>query len=390
MPIRINTPRWALPLLRPARYKGAHGGRGGGKSHFFAEMVVEEHIMNPHSKTVCIREIQKSLRHSVKALIESKIEALGVSSLFDVQRDLILSKQGKGLIIFQGMQDHTADSIKSLEDFDRAWIEEAQSISARSLSLLRADPPENSIVVQVNLHDNPFASAETWEEYADDRERAKRKQAAGDRNAWADFEHIWHGAYSVLSGAQVLAGCYVVEAFEPFPDWDGPYFGADWGFATDPTVLIKCWLSGKTLYIEREAYGEQVETVDMPQFFDHIEGARQHIIRADNARPEMISHMRRHGFPGIRAADKWPGSVEDGISFLRGLDDIIIHPRCKYTAEEARLWSYKTDRLTGDPLPQLAPGSDHCLDAVRYSLAPIIRGRGSVSVVGGARRKFNR
>ena len=95
----------------------------------------------------------------------------------------------------------------------------------------------------------------------------------------------------------------------------------------------------------------------------------------------MISHMRRHGFPGIRAADKWPGSVEDGISFLRGLDDIIIHPRCKYTAEEARLWSYKTDRLTGDPLPQLAPGSDHCLDAVRYSLAPIIRGRGSVSVV---------
>ena len=99
MPIRINTPRWALPLLNPARYKGAHGGRGGGKSHFFAEMVVEEHIMNPHSKTVCIREIQKSLRHSVKALIESKIEALGVSSLFDVQRDLILSKQGKGLII---------------------------------------------------------------------------------------------------------------------------------------------------------------------------------------------------------------------------------------------------------------------------------------------------
>jgi phage terminase, large subunit len=104
----------------------------------------------------------------------------------------------------------------------------------------------------------------------------------------------------------------------------------------------------------------------------------------------MISHMRRHGFPGIRAADKWPGSVEDGISFLRGLDDIIIHPRCKYTAEEARLWSYKTDRLTGDPLPQLAPGSDHCWDAVRYSLSPIIRGRGGVFVVGGARRKFNR
>ena len=406
--MRIDTPRWALPLLQPARYKGAHGGRGGGKSHFFAEAVVEAHLLDPNSKTVCIREIQKSLRHSVKALIEAKIEKLGVLSHFDIQRDLILNRHGGGLIIFQGMQDHTADSIKSLEDFDRAWIEEAQSISARSLSLLRptirkagseiwaswnpqnetdpidrllrADPPESSIVVRVNLHDNPFASAETWEEYEGDRERAKRKQAAGDRNAWADFEHIWHGEYAVLSGAQVLAGCYVVEAFEPSPDWDGPYFGADWGFATDPTVLIKCWLSGKTLYIEREAYGEQVETVDMPQFFDRIEGARQYIIRADNARPEMISHMRRHGFPGIRAADKWPGSVEDGIRFLRGLDDIIIHPRCKYTAEEARLWSYKTDRLTGDPLPQLAAGSDHCWDACIAHGEEVATHRGSIPI----------
>lgn len=93
--------------------------------------------MDPDSKSVCIREIQKSMRHSVKALIEDKIDRLGVASLFDVQRDLILSRYGKGLITFQGMQDHTAESIKSLEAFDRAWIEEAQSISKRSLMMLR-------------------------------------------------------------------------------------------------------------------------------------------------------------------------------------------------------------------------------------------------------------
>ena len=406
--MRIDTPRWALSLLQPARYKGAHGGRGGGKSHFFAEAIVEAHLLDPNSKTVCIREIQKSLRHSVKALIEAKIEKLGVLSHFDIQRDLILNRHGGGLIIFQGMQDHTADSIKSLEDFDRAWIEEAQTISARSLRLLRPTirkagseiwaswNPENetdpidrllrgegkqpgSIVVEVNLHDNPFASKETWDEYANDRERAKRRQAEGDKNAWTDFEHVWHGKYAVLSAAQVLAGCYRIEAFEPQTLWDGPYFGVDWGFASDPTVMVKCWIDGRTLYIEQEAWGEHVETVDTPALFDRIEGARQHIIRADSARPEMISHLRNHGYPGMRAADKWPGSVEDGIGWLRGMD-IVIHPDCKHAQEEARLWSYKTDRLTGDVLPKLEDRNNHVWDACIAHGEKVATLRGNIPV----------
>ena len=406
--MRIDTPRWALPLLQPARSKGAHGGRGGGKSHFFAEAIVEAHLLDPNSKTVCIREIQKSLRHSVKALIEAKIEKLGVLSHFDIQRDLILNRHGGGLIIFQGMQDHTADSIKSLEDFDRAWIEEAQTISARSLRLLRPTirkagseiwaswNPENetdpidrllrgegkqpgSIVVEVNLHDNPFASKETWDEYANDRERAKRRQAEGDKNAWTDFEHVWHGKYAVLSAAQVLAGCYRIEAFEPQTLWDGPYFGVDWGFASDPTVMVKCWIDGRTLYIEQEAWGEHVETVDTPALFDRIEGARQHIIRADSARPEMISHLRNHGYPGMRAADKWPGSVEDGIGWLRGMD-IVIHPDCKHAQEEARLWSYKTDRLTGDVLPKLEDRNNHVWDACIAHGEKVATLRGNIPV----------
>lgn len=405
--MRIDTPRWAVPLLQPARYKGAHGGRGGGKSHFFAEAIVEAHLLDPNSKTVCIREIQKSLRHSVKALIEAKIEKLGVLSHFDIQRDLILNRYGGGLIIFQGMQDHTADSIKSLEDFDRAWIEEAQTISARSLrllrptirkagseiwaswnpenetdpidQLLRADPPPDSIVVEVNLHDNPFASKETWDEYANDRERAKRRQEAGDKNAWADFEHVWHGKYAVLSAAQVLAGCYRIEAFEPQSDWDGPYFGVDWGFASDPTVMVKCWIDGRTLYVEQEAWGEHVETVDTPALFDRIDGARQHIIRADSARPEMISHLRNHGYPGMRAADKWPGSVEDGIGWLRGME-IVIHPGCKHAQEEARLWSYKTDRLTGDVLPKLEDRNNHVWDACIAHGEKVATLRGNIPV----------
>ena len=135
--LRIQTPAWAEPLLAPARYKGAHGGRGSGKSHFFAELLVEEHVSNQSQRSVCIREVQKSIKMSAKLLIENKIEQLGVGEYFEVQDSIIKSRKGGGMMIFQGMQNHTADSIKSLEGFDRAWIEEAQSVSHRSLELIR-------------------------------------------------------------------------------------------------------------------------------------------------------------------------------------------------------------------------------------------------------------
>lgn len=134
--LKIETPRWSVPLLRPNRIKGAKGGRSSGKSHTFAEMLVEEHIHDKDLQSVCIREIQKSLKFSAKKLIESKIREFGVSHLFEITLTEIRRVDGQGLIIFQGMQDHTADSIKSLEGFDRAWVEEAQSISKRSLELL--------------------------------------------------------------------------------------------------------------------------------------------------------------------------------------------------------------------------------------------------------------
>lgn len=133
--LRIETPRAFVPLLKPARRKGAYGGRGSGKSHHFAEALVERCVEVPGTRVVCVREVQKSLKESAKRLIEDKIEALGVGSMFEVQSDQIKTPGG-GVVIFQGMQDHTAESIKSLEGFTVAWAEEAQTMTARSLELL--------------------------------------------------------------------------------------------------------------------------------------------------------------------------------------------------------------------------------------------------------------
>ncbi len=113
----VETAEAFLPLLTPARYKGAYGGRGSGKSHFFAGLLVEDSLRHPGEnqgeglRSVCIREVQKDLTQSAKLLIEDKLisTGLGEADGFRVYHDKIQTP-GDGLIIFKGMQDYTADS----------------------------------------------------------------------------------------------------------------------------------------------------------------------------------------------------------------------------------------------------------------------------------------
>lgn len=218
----IDTPKVFKPLLQPSRYKGAHGGRGSGKSHFFAERMIEECLAVRSTRAVCIREVQRTLKQSSKRLIEDKLIdfRLGEVDGFKVFNEVI-ETPGDGVIAFQGMQDHNAESIKSLEGFRIAWTEEAQTLAARSLSLLRptireegselwfswnarrkSDPvdmllrgevlPTDAIVLQANWRDNPHFPAVLEQERLD----CLRMQPD-------QYPHIWEGEY-----ASVLVGAY--------------------------------------------------------------------------------------------------------------------------------------------------------------------------------------
>jgi phage terminase large subunit len=385
--LRIETPRVFVPLLKPARYKGAYGGRGSGKSHFFAEMLVETALMTPGLRAVCIREVQRSLEQSVKRLVEDKIEALGLGSLFEIQKYEIKTP-GDGLIIFQGMQNHTSDSIKSLEGYNIAWIEEAQSLSQRSLDLLRptiraegseiwagwnpskgTDPidaffrgdeaPPDSIVVRANWQDNPWFP------------EVLRAEKDWDQRRDADkYAHIWLGEYQRNSEARVFRN-WRVEPFDT-PDKSVFYFGADWGFSIDPTVLVRCYIEGRTLYVDQEAYKVGCEIDRTPQLFDTIPGAKLWPITADSARPETISYVKRNGYPRIKPAAKGANSVQDGIEFLKSYD-IVVHPRCRHTIDELTLYSFKTDPLTGEVTPILEDKKNHVIDALRYAVEGVRR-----------------
>ena len=256
--LKVEVPRALKPLLQPARYLGAHGGRGSAKSHFFAEKAVLRNFSQP-AKGVCIREVQESIKDSVKALIESKIQKFELGSFFDITRDEIRGANGS-LMIFRGMQSYNAENIKSLEGFDWAWVEEAQSLSDVSLRMLRPtirkdfselwfswnprhdsdavdkllrgpNKPMSSVVVEVNWKDNPW--------FPD----VLRNEMEGDYAADPEMaEHVWGGGYEIVSEGSYYARALIdIERdgrIGHFPHKPGALVKTAWDLGVDDYTAI--------------------------------------------------------------------------------------------------------------------------------------------------------
>lgn len=294
----IATPRWALPFLAPSRYKAAYGGRGSGKSHFFAELLVERCILK-RTRAVCIREVQNSLKESVRQLIVDKINSLGVAHMFEVLQDEIRAPHG-GLIIFRGMQSYNAETIKSLEGYDIAFIEEAQTMSATSLRMLRptirapgseiwaawnprhdtdpiddffrgAKPPSNSVIARVNWSDNPFFPDELRQEMEDDRIRDPEMAM-----------HVWDGGYEILTEGAYYA-LMLAEAERDGRIGDFPYDPAlpvitGWDIGVDDYTAI--WFAQEN--------GQQIRFIDY--FETSGEGVEAIVAQA---LPELVEPAKR-------------------------------------------------------------------------------------------------
>lgn len=390
----------------PVRYRAAYGGRGSAKSHSLCSAAVIKAAQKPLRVGV-YREIQKSIRDSAKRLLDDKIAENGLSDFYESTDTEIRGRNGS-LFLFNGLRTNP-DAIKSTEGLDIAIVMEANKVAQRSWDLLiptvrkpgseiwaewnpdqptdpvdmmfrgEAGAPPGSIVRQVNYVDNPFFPDVLRQEAEYDLRRDPER-----------YNHVWLGGYQTNSEARVFRN-WRVEAFETPAD-AVLRFGADWGFAIDPTTLLRLFVVGRTLYIDQEAYKIGCEIDETPALFagecpsNHPEaqrwvnthkhpgvpGALKWTITADSARPETVSYMKRKGFRIIPAI-KGPGSLEDGIEFLRTFD-IVVHPRCVHTIEELTLYSWKTDPLTGEILPVLADKDNHLIDAARYGLEALRRG----------------
>ena len=374
-------------LFIPSRYKIFYGGRGGVKSWSFARVLLLKAATIP-LRILCAREFQSSIKESVHQLLCDQIRLMGLSDYYPNPKENRIESLVRSEFIFAGLKKEIG-KVKSMEGIDICWVEEAEKVSENSWTVLIptirkegseiwvsfnpheetdptykrfvVNPPPGAIVRETGWRDNPWLPKELQAE--------KDYLARVDKDA---YDHVWGGQIMKRSIAQVMHGKCILEDFVPGSDWSGPYFGADWGFASDPATLLKIWIHQKRLYVEHEFWGIGVEIDELPKKFEQIPGAKEHVIRADSARPETISYIKRNGFPLIKATSKWPGSVEDGVAFLRAFEKIVIHPRCIHTDEESRTYRHKVDPLTGDVMPEIIDKNNHCWDPIRYALDPLI------------------
>ena len=386
----LDLPQVFKDLYRPCRYKVYHGGRGSGKSWSIAGVLIY-FAARVKIRVLCTREIQGSIADSVHRLLGDCIDRMGYGDYFHVTANTITSVTGSEFL-FKGLR-HNVREIKSTEGVDICWVEEAQAVSAQSWEVLIptvrktgseiwvsfnpenesdptysrfvVNPPDESIVKQVSWRDNPW--------FPDELDKERRYLARVDPAA---YQHVWEGECRSNSDAQILKGKYIIEPFTPADTWDGPYFGADWGFSQDPTTLVKLWINGNVLHVEHEAYAVGCDIDRTAALFDTVPGAKTRTIYGDSSRPETISYLQRHGYPNVMPVEKWSGSVEDGIAFLRQFERIVIHPRGTHVATEARTYRYKVDRLTSAVLTDIVDADNHCIDAIRYGLQLMIRSRG--------------
>lgn len=393
---RIDLPPKMVELFDgPARYRIAYGGRGSGKTVGFATMsAVDGYRLGMGGVSgilLCGREFMNSLDESSMEEVKAAISAHPfLTDYYEIGERYIRSRDRRIEYAFAGLR-HNLDSIKSKARILRAWVDEAESVSESAWRKLtptvrepgseiwvsynpespesathrrfRDDPPADCKSIEINWRDNPwFPGVLNLERIDDQRKRADV------------YDHIWEGGFLTITDAQIFSGAYEVDEFEPLPTWDGPYQGLDFGFAQDPTAAVRCYIHDRVLYIRNEAGRTKLELDDTAQFIDdRIPDFSRYATRGDSARPESISYLRRNGIPSIVSVDKWKGSVEDGIEFMRSFDRIVIHPDCPNTAREFRLYSYKVDRLSGDILPVIVDEHNHYMDAIRYALAPLIR-----------------
>lgn len=378
-------------FMEAAPYKVAYGGRGSGKSYQFAIMAVLA-MMQRRVRILCVREFQNSLSDSVHATLVEIIEGLGLAAYFTITDNSIKSRTGSECV-FKGIRKDPG-GIKSFHGADICWVEEAQSVTEKSWDMLLPtirkegaeiwvtfnpdavddptyrrwvlSPPPGAIVEKINFTDNRHCS----QLLKDQAEHCRRTD-------YDKFMHVWEGHPKSASDAQIFKGKFISEGFET-PSDALLMFGVDWGYDPDPSAGVRCFIKDRKLFIDYEVYRCKVEIIDMPGFLGGLPDIARWPAYADTSANAIISHCQRHGLPKMLPVRKGSGSIEEGISFIKGFDKVVIHPRCKNVYDEFKLYSNKVDGR-GSPLPEPEDKHNHAIDALRYALSPHITGKGGMS-----------
>lgn len=391
------------PLISPFRYQMFWGGRGSAKSWNCTEgLILWSDIIS--DRFLLCREIQNSIADSCHSLMEAHIENLNLQKRFLVTKTSIKNRATGSEFIYKGLRTNI-NSVKSLNGIGFCFVEEGQAVSAPSWKILLptirkngsriiiACNPEdedgfmyqrwikkpciNTASVEVNYMHNPYFPKELEDErlYALMLVETAPNEDARIQ-AQADYDWIWLGQPKRITASQVIRRVEIKEFEAP---WNAEFFfGLDFGFAQDPNALIRCFEKDeglyKDLYIDYESVG-RVELDELPQLLNIVPKVKDYPIYCDAARPETVSYLKNAGYH-TSSAEKWQGSVEDGIAHLNQYRRIYVHPRCKTVIQETRDYKYKVDKISNEVLPILVDAHNHTWDSTRYALWTKIKKKG--------------
>lgn len=395
----IQLPPKLLPLFAIPRgelsYRCSHGGRGSGKSFNFALMAAIWGYAEP-LRILCTRELQVSIKESFHAELKNAIASIPwLEAAYDVGVDYIRGKNGTEFI-FRGLR-HNMGSVKSTAQIDLCIVEEAEDVPEESwvdlLPTIRAPKSEtwviwnskkegspvdfrfiqnkltDSMVVEMNYSDNPWFPEKLDKQRLDDKRIMEPEK----------YAHIWLGAYYKQTAANIFrpyspttrVGWESVDVTPKRPENVSLRRGLDFGFSEDPCALVDFWIDtdSKIICIEQEAFAKHLEIDKYPEYIDNLQDPKKWKIIADSSRPESISYLKKRGYP-VASSKKGKGSIEHGVDFLRGYH-IIINQECANVIQEFELYSYKTDKTTGDTMPDILDKYNHFIDAIRYGAEPV-------------------
>lgn len=362
------------------RYIVAHGGRGSSKSMGAGALCITYAATHPKSRILCVRGTQNKISESSLQVLKDIIYMMHYEAYFDITENTLKCKNGTEFLFYGAKNYHT---FKSLQNIHMVWIDEATELvpdawdvliptirakGSRFIITFNADNKEDWVYKQFVTSDRPDAYV-TKINYTDNPhfpEVLRHEMEYCKRVDYEKYLWIWEGNCRQTSHALIFKGKFRSENFDTPKDAQF-YYGADWGFSNDPTTLIRCFITDNVLYVDYDTWGIGVDIDETPELFDRVPGSRKWNIIADSARPETISYVNKQGF-NISGAKKGPGSIDDGISYIRSFKEIVIHPRAKHVLDEFKTYSWKLDRLTGQPTPIPEDKNNHCIDALRYAL----------------------
>jgi len=388
--MKLNVAKVFSPLYKnEVRYYFLLGGRAGGRSWVVADYLLFQMVNNQNLNLVCLREIQSSIKHSSKKLLGDRIEHHRLNAYFEVQEQQIKCRRGRGIIIFNGLQTHTSDSIKSLEGFDMVWCEESMNLSAFSLDILvptiRKDgakliftynprsptdpvflleqdiPAENKVVIFSNYIDNPFCPTSIIEE-AEQMKRIRPKK----------YQHIYLGGYGVSDGL-IFENVSVRTILEDEIKGLVNVQGLDFGYTNDETSFCTNYINEKikTIYVFDGFYEKRLSNGEIAQRIKDML-CHKHMTTADSSEPKSIDSLRGKGIY-CRAAKKGKDSINIGIDFL--LDyKIVINSHLKGFITESEYYVWDVDKHTGIAVNKPVDKYNHFWDSFRYSVEHLFVG----------------